>query len=297
MISVVIPTFKNNQQLLSNLKHNLEFLKNYEIIIVNDNPNKSIRSDLRTFKNLVLIENKNNLGFGETINVAIRKAVYDFAMLLNDDVVLNDDGFKKALDYFKKDPKLFSVSFGQKEKDGTIVGKNILYWKNGLFYHKKANNINRGYTAWAEGGACMIDKTKFLTIGGFNHLYSPFYWEDIDLSFRAWKNGYKIYFEPAILVKHHHESTIAKYFSKRFIKTVAYRNQFIFAWINISDFDLCVKHILLLPFNLMYYGLIKGQIEVLEGFFKALARIRNILMSRTKIHTKVSDREVLRYLI
>ncbi|PJE58197.1 MAG: glycosyltransferase family 2 protein, partial [Candidatus Portnoybacteria bacterium CG10_big_fil_rev_8_21_14_0_10_36_7] len=46
------------------------------------------------------------------------------------------------------------------------------------------------------------------SLNGFDELYSPFYWEDIDLSYRAWKTGYTVLFDPQVLVEHHHETTI-----------------------------------------------------------------------------------------
>ena len=60
----------------------------------------------------------------------------------------------------------------------------------------------------------------WLKLGGMDTLYSPFYWEDIDLSYRAWKSGYQILYDPNIIVEHHHESTIAKYFDKKKVSDI-----------------------------------------------------------------------------
>jgi len=40
-ISVIIPTYKNKQLLLNNLKKNYPFFKDLKIIIVNDDPEES----------------------------------------------------------------------------------------------------------------------------------------------------------------------------------------------------------------------------------------------------------------
>lgn len=273
MISVIIPTFNNKIQLLQNLKHNLDFLKGNEIIVVNDDPEESLKNEklFSTGSNnkIKLVENKQNLGFGPTVNIGVSFAKNKFIMLLNDDVKLINDNFLNALEYFKKDKNLFAVSFAQKEDNGSIVGKNIFYWKRGLFFHTKAFDSKFGPNAWAEGGASLIDKNKFLQLRGFDSIYSPFYWEDIDLSYRASQQGYKILFDPKILVRHQHESTIGKYFSKSFIKTIAYRNQFIFMWKNILNPLLIIQHLIFLPFNLLYY-LLKGEKEFIIGFIKAL---------------------------
>ena len=161
MISVIIPTYVK-QQLLRNLRQNLTFLKECEILIVNDNPKYSLKNDLMEFKNIVLIENGQNLGFAVSVNKGVKRATKKYVMLLNDDVLLLDSSYRKALGLFAKNPSLFAVSFAQKEKDNSIVGKNILYWKRGIIYHSKARDARFGQNAWADGGACLIYKDKFL---------------------------------------------------------------------------------------------------------------------------------------
>lgn len=297
MISIVIPTFKNKVMLLQNLRQNMKFLKRCEIIIVNDDPTGNLKNDLKDFDQIILIENTINAGFGQAVNLGVKKAKNNFVMLLNDDVVLIDDSFLGALQRFRKDKNLFAVSFAQREKNDVLVGKNRVLWKKGIFFHEKADTSKEGYTAWAEGGACIVDRKKFLDLNGFDPLYSPFYWEDIDLSFRAWKSGHHIYFDSRVEVKHHHESTISKYFSKGFIEQVGYRNQFIFIWKNISDSSLLFSHLLLLPFNLLYYALVMGEKEFLKGFFEALKRLGKVVEERKKNQFKLSDREVFQHFI
>ncbi len=294
MISVIIPTFKNKNILVGNLKHNISFLKDYEIIVVNDSPEDNLYPDLKDFKNLVLLNNKQNLGFGQSVNKGIKKAKNKFVMLLNDDVILHDQSYKKALAEFKNNRNLFAVTFSQNEKNSITVGRNKLFWRKGLLYHAKSDHLQPGLTAWAEGGSCMIDKDKFVQLGGFNKLYYPFYWEDIDLSYQAWKLGYQIIFDPDILVTHWHESTIGKYFSPKQIKQVAYKNQFTFIWKNIVNPYLFLKHILLLPYNLVYFSL-KGEKYFVLGFIQALSNIISILAERKKSNLQriIDDNKIL----
>lgn len=242
MISIIIPVYKNKTEFLKNLQHNLKFLKGCEIIVVNDDPAKSLQSDFENMSEVTLIENKRNLGFGQTVNIGVHNSHYDFVMLLNSDVILNDVNFLNALITFKTNPSLFAISFAQKERDDQIVGKNRIYWENGFFHHSKSADLAPGKNGWAEGGTCLIDKAKFLKLGGFDELYSPFYWEDVDLSYRAWKSGYEIVFDPTIEMIHYHESTIGKYFSKNFVESIALRNQLIFIWKNITDSSLLAEN-------------------------------------------------------
>jgi len=298
MISVIIPVYKNTKLFLDNLKKNLKFLDDCEILIVNDDPEKSIKKEIKSFKenNIFLIENRKNLGFGQSVNIGAKYAKGDYLFLLNTDVILNNKNYLHALKYFNENPNLFAVSFAQVEKDNQIVGKNILYFKDGLFCHQKANNLNFGFNAWAEGGACLIDKKKFNYLGGFDNLYSPFYWEDVDLSYRAWKAGFKILFDPKILVEHHHETTISKYFDKNKIKTIAYRNQLIFSLKNTTDFDLIVKFIFFL-FKRLAKSIMTFDLIYLKAVIFFILKIPLIIIKKIfnkKIY-KISDKKIISF--
>lgn len=289
MISIVITTYNNTKQLLTNLKHNLPYLKGNEIIIINDFPDQSIEDKIKLFPEIKLIENKQNLGFAGAVHVAILQTSSQYIMLLNDDVLLQDTSFMKGVESMQKDSSLFGVSFAQKEKNKVTVGKNMIYWNNGFFQHKKVSDLQSGFNGWVEGGSCLIDKKKYLIIGGFDPLYSPFYWEDIDLSYRAWKAGFHILYDPNITVIHHHESTIGKLFNNKYIKTIAFRNQFIFIWKNIESKKLVISHIGRL-FYFLPLMLFKDR-SFVTGFCKAVGKLPAIMQHKNK--GVFSDEEIL----
>jgi GT2 family glycosyltransferase len=293
MISVVIPSYKNKKMLIDNLNNNIKFLEELEIIIINDSPDESLKKDLAGFK-VILIENDKNLGFGPSVNKGIIKAKNKYVLLLNTDVRLKNQNYINALKYFKENKKLFAVAFAQKDKNGLIVGKNKVYWKYGFFRHKENTDLSFEINAWVEGGASIVDRDIFLKLGGFDDLYSPFYWEDIDLSYRAWRSGYEIFFDPKIIMRHYHESTISKYFQKKYIEKIAFRNQLIFIWKNITDFNLILHHIFFLIPNLIIFTL-KGKFNYLMGFFGTVKNVSTIIKNRKKQKSQyiLKDSEVL----
>lgn len=294
MISIVIPHYKGKEKLYANLKHNLPFFKECEIIVVNDYPDIPLKEEMnRLFPEVVLVENEKNLGFAGAVVVGIKHSKNQYIFLLNNDVLLKDDSFKSALLHFKERKDLFAVSFKQVEKDETHVGRNKIYWSHGFFRHSKGDPGTHGINGWAEGGSMVFEKKKYEAIHGFDTLFSPFYWEDIDLSYRAWKAGYTIYFDSHVLVEHHHESTIATYFQKSRINTIAYRNQLITIWKNISDLKYVGEHIMYLIKNLIVYPF-KGHGEFVKGFWMALLIFPNILKKRGQQQKlwKRSDREI-----
>jgi len=256
---------------------------------MNDYPGEDIAKPIqKIYSNAIVINNKKNLGFAGNVNQGVIKASRDFVFLMNSDVVLKDDTFLTALKYFKDDNDLFAVGFSQIEQDGKIVGANRAYFQNGLINHTHLQPTN--YTLqpspifWAEGGSSIFKKKVFVDLGSFDELYNPFYWEDIDLSYRAWKSGYKILYDPNIKVEHHHESTIGKYFDRYKILRTAFRNQLIFHWKNLTDKDLILKHLLNIPRYIFF-----------PGFFDALVKLPKVLKSRKKTVKlfKKTDKEIL----
>lgn len=296
MISVIIPTYKKKEQLIRNLRHNLPHLAGCEVIVVNDDPSESLEQDLKEFGEVKLLENKENLGFAGSVNRGIRASSRPLVFLLNSDVLIHDRSFFTAAKKFEEHPGLFAIAFAQKEKDGMVAGRNRLFWQSGMIRHSRAKSFGEGITAWAEGGSSVFRKVILEELAFFDTLYSPFYWEDIDLSYRAWRAGYEILFDPTVTVTHHHESTIGALFAKDKVKTVSYRNQFTFIWKNIHDPSLLAGHVLLLPKNAVH-ALLAGESSFFKGLIAALVRLPSILAHRHQKNypPKRNDRTVLRF--
>ncbi len=290
-ISVVVPVYKKTEEFIANLRHNLPHLENCEIIIVNDDPEKSIKDRLSSFNKIILIENKKNKGFSGAVNIGVKHAKTQLVMLLNSDVKLFDRSYEKAARHFEE-KNIFAVSFAQKEKNYRIVGKNRIYFKNGFFQHDFSKDLKFGQNGWAEGGACLIDRQKFESLNGFDEIYNPFYWEDIDLSYRAWKAGYTVLFEPQVLVEHHHETTIRTFYSVKKIRSIAFRNQLIFIWKNIHDINKLFSHIIFLKLYLAS-SLFKGHFEIIKGYLKAVSKLGAIIKMRKTVPQIRTDDEIL----
>lgn len=250
MISVIIPVYKNKQLFLDNLKANLQYLKNTQIIVVNDNPDDDLVGAVEKVANRALvINNPRNLGFGPSVNLGAHKAHGQFLLLLNSDVKLRDAGFQKTLALFNNN-QLFALTFAQEDQNGRLSVANQGHFAQGLFHHQSKPCATTCETLWAEGGSCLIRKELFAKLGGFDSIYAPFYWEDVDLGYRAWQAGYQILFYPQVIMKHVHQTTINKYFPPDFVQTIAYRNQFLFVWKNMQGLQLW-QHYLWLPVLLL----------------------------------------------
>lgn len=299
-VSIIIPNYNGAKLLRKNLPKVLEMTKDCEVILVDDASTdesvKEVKSTEQRGK-IKLIENEKNLGFSSTVNRGVKEAKGDFVFLLNSDAVPEKDFLTPLLSHFK-DPKIFAVGCLQKSsqwKGKKGHGRSVGKFEKGFLVHGPGS-MDKKNTLWVFGGAGIFRKSIWQTLGGMDILYNPFYWEDIDLSYRALKAGFKLVFEPESVVVHRQEKgAIRSMYSQENIKAIAYRNQILFVWLNITDAFFIFQHFLYLPYHFLK-ALVSFDKEFIRGLFMAVKKLPRVIRHRwrNKRLSKISDREVLR---
>lgn len=304
-VDVVVPNYNGFSLLKENLPKVIEESEKYggKIIIVDDGSDKKDFENVSDFvsklnkKNVVLLRSERNLGFSSTVNRGVRESAADFIVLLNTDVEPSENFLDEALNDLQSNDNLFGVGFMDKsiENGRTVLrGRGLATFKKGFLVHRRGE-VDKMDTFWISGGSSVIRRELFWKLGGMDTLYDPFYWEDIDLSYRARKGGYSIEFNPKSVVVHKHsEGSIKKHFSNFQVKVTAYRNQFIFIWKNITDLNLIISHLLWLPYYLLT-SVLTLDIAFLLGFLLATAKLPDIIMKRSeqKKFYKMKDSDLL----
>jgi len=252
-VSAVIPTYNGLHLMEKNLHAVLTCLRhNDELVIVDDassdqsiawleqqfnTRNWSIRLDGQKFNikigkfqvghkeiRVVIVPNPRNLRFGKSVNRGVMIAKHPLILLLNNDVSPHEDVLDHLQPHFES-KKVFAVSPLENEPTKqSQSGKNVLFFKRGRFMHNKASDLASGQTAWVSGGSGLFDRSKWLALDGFDPIFAPAYWEDIDLSFRAQKKGWQVIFESKAIVDHNHESTNNDVFGQQKIEAMSWRN-------------------------------------------------------------------------
>lgn len=299
-VTVVIPNFNGRDLLAKNLPKIIKECPKSEIIVVDDASTDDSRQLLKNFKKIKVVENKKNLGFARSANTGAQGASGDFILFLNTDVSPQPNFLENALAHFnsKNSKSLFAVGLADRshEKGRVVVrGKGGAKFTKGFLSHFAASP-QPGETLWVSGGSGLFDKNKFLELGGFDPIFAPFYWEDIDLCWRAQKQGLTCFFDSFARVDHfHEEGAIKKTHSPIYIKTVAYKNQFIFVWKNILDYFLIIQHLLWLPYHFAK-ALARLDWPFFFGFLWALSQIPKLIFDYPlpTTHYPLSDREVIR---
>ena len=280
-VSIITPNYNGKELLKKNLPKVFDAVGNAEIIVFDDASTDGSLKVLDSFKSKIkVIKNEKNFGFSSTVNFGVKAAEGDIVILLNTDVIPERGFLSPLLSHFKDD-KVFAVGCMDKNKEeGKIVlrGRGIGFWKRGFLIHARGE-VNKTNTLWVSGGSGAFRKSIWEKLGGFDNLYNPFYWEDIDLSYRAIKSGFKVLFEPKSVVFHEHEKgAIKKNFLPSQIKSIAYRNQFIFVWKNATDLDLQFSHLFWLPYHFIK-AFIRLDLAFFKGFFNAFIKLPQIIKS------------------
>lgn len=280
-ISIIIPNYNGEELLKKNLPKVLDAVGDAEIIVVDDASTDGSLDVLDSFKSKIkIIKNEKNLGFSSTVNRGVKAAEGDIVILLNTDVIPEREFLIPLLTHFN-DEGIFAVGCMDKSiEDGKVVlrGRGVGRWERGFLVHSRGE-VDKTNTLWVNGGSGAFRKSIWKKLGGFDELYNPFYWEDIDLSYRAIKSGFKVLFEPKSIVIHEHEKgAIKNKFSSSEVKAIAYRNQFIFVWKNTTDLNLQFLHFFWLPYHFIKV-LIEGDMAFFKGFFSAFLLLPKIIIS------------------
>lgn len=234
------------QALLSVFKSDVNF--EYEVFVVdNASDDGSVQMLMQEFPSVTTIANPDNRGFSKANNQAIRVSNGDYILLLNPDTIIEEDTLQKIVTYMDADAEVGGLGvymidgkgeYLPESKRGFPTPKTAFYKLFGLSkifpqnkkfgkYHLSYLNPYEIHSVDVLSGAFMLLRKKVLNeIGLLDEDYFM-YGEDIDLSYRIKKAGYKNIYLPTTKIIHFKgEST--KKGSLNYIK-VFYEAMIIFA--------------------------------------------------------------------
>jgi GT2 family glycosyltransferase len=309
-ISIVIPSYNGQKLLEVNLPKMIAALLyakeikrvSVELVVVNDGSSDETVPFMEDFvkehKELPVIfkDNGRNLGFSPTVNNGVRAASGDIVILLNTDVTPDKDFIIPLLPYFEIDTT-FGVGCMDKSVEGEKIvlrGRGVGKWKEGYMQHR-LGDLDKNDSLWVSGGSGAFRRSIWNHIGGLCELYKPYYWEDNDLSYRALKAGYKVYFEKKSTVLHkHEEGVIKKTQPSSKVQKIVNRNQNIFTLLNATDPEIFFGYFLFLPIHLIRSIKDKDWFYII-GLLKVIPMLPSIFSYRAKYQklVKLSDRQVI----
>jgi len=303
-ISVVIPNYNGEQLFPQTLPTVFIALQRiqlpYEVIIVDDcSIDGSVYFIEKNFPKVKILKNPKNSGFSVTANHGIKAAQFNLVLLLNSDIKLEPSYFVHQLRYFDQED-----TFGVM---GRIVGWNddtiqdgakypsfhgVKIKTSGNYLLKNEDAMNEGLlTIYLSGANALLDRAKFMEIGGFDELFSPFYVEDYELSLRAWRYGYKCYYDYQSVCRHQTSSSIRSKNKKNFIKKIYNRNKMYLHGIHLPTAKRYLYY-----FQLFFEVLIKliiGHFYFIKSLFLFIANYSGVRRSRERMQKSAKARKLL----
>ncbi len=226
LLSIVIVNY-NVRYFLEQCLHSVfksgQHLKMEVFVVDNQSVDGSVEMVRKKFPQVTRIENDKNLGFSKANNQAIRRATGRYILLLNPDTVVEGDTLPKVVDFMETHPD--AGALGVKMLDGQgrflpeskrglptpgvafckIFGLSALFPRSAIFgkYHLGYLDNDKTHVVDVLSGAFMLLRKEALDKTGLLDEEFFMYGEDIDLSHRIKKAGYKNYYYPGTRIIHY----------------------------------------------------------------------------------------------
>src|SRR4029077_10016906 len=88
-------------------------------------------------------------------------------------------------------------------------GGNAGQWIAGMIQKSEAPSDKLHPTLYPVGCCFLCPRDAFFALGGFDERLVPFYWEDTDLGYRAWRRGWRVLHMPQAICHHEGSATVS----------------------------------------------------------------------------------------
>jgi len=312
-IAVIIVCY-NGREYLPDLLNSLEnqTLKPAEIIFVdNDSKDDSVDYVRKNFSEVILIENKKNLGFAQANNQGIKEAFKnnpDFIFLLNQDTICDNNCLEELTRAAEKEnAKTFAfqplvLCWPEKDKIQTSGDKfHFLGFGYSGGYKQPFNQVTKQLSnqvtdiTYASGAAMFINAQALKEVGLLDEdLFM--YHEDLDLCLRARFLGYNIFLASQSLVYHKYKAGVSPY---RWYWSERNRGLTLLKFYKLPTLILIFLPWLFMELGVLGYSLRTGWFSLkIKTYFSALRLLPKTLIKRVKVQRtrKISDRQFSKYL-
>ncbi len=202
------------EQCLSTVQKAIAGIEAEIIVVDNNSTDGSIGYLQPNFPKVQFIANKENLGFGKANNLALKIAKGSYVLFLNPDTIVPENCFAKSINFFKSNNQCGALGIKMIDGSGSFLPESkrsfpspltSFYKLSGLASLFPASRIFNRYALGSLdenknhevdvlcGAFMMVTKEAATKTGGFDEAFFM-YAEDIDLSYRIQKLGFKNYY-------------------------------------------------------------------------------------------------------
>ena len=284
-ITIIIVSYKSQKMII----RNLEIIKKFPTIIINNSRSDKFNTLIDDFKNIKLITPDLNLGYGRANNLGVSQSKTPYFLIVNPDILLNEQLINT----------LYSTFINYNDDIGVVgpalYDSNMKRRTNGSISHVKKirgsklsssiNNIpDDNMCCDFLVGCCLFMKRDFfMELGGFDKDFFM-YFEDNDLCDRIIKNGKTVVEVPSAKVIHLENSSSKKNSFQNYKLAIIHKiSEYIYLKKKISLIDLiiiiikhAVDYLQRFIFNLLFFKFKKS--------IKNFLRLVSIFLYITMLH-------------
>ena len=211
------------EQCLQSVMVAIQHVPSEVFVVDNNSVDGSVAMVAAKFPSVILIANKDNVGFSKANNQAMRLAQGEYVLLLNPDTLVEADTFEKVVQFMDEHPDAGGLGINMVDGKGNflpeskrslptpevafykIFGLTWLFPKSKRFgkYHLTYLDKDKTHEIEVLSGAFMLMRKEALDKVGLLDEDYFMYGEDVDLSYRIIKGGYKNYYYPEARIIHY----------------------------------------------------------------------------------------------
>jgi N-acetylglucosaminyl-diphospho-decaprenol L-rhamnosyltransferase len=245
-VSVVVPAFGDERLLESSLPPLLAELRGHpggsEVLVVDDTGEGRIARWLaQSFPDVRALARASNGGFARALGEGIAAARHELVFAMNSDVRVRKGFLAPLVERLAHEGVFAAVPRILLDGDAARIESLVRIVLERGEVRVAQPSVESPAVPHPEhagplpvpfpiGGACLLRKRHWLALGGFDPLFEPFYLEDLDLGWRAWRAGLRCVLEPDSIVEHHHRGTIGAHVPPELVRAAIEKNRLLFQW-------------------------------------------------------------------
>jgi GT2 family glycosyltransferase len=267
----------------------------HRIVVVDDASSDGTMDYVRErYPRVRVLRLERNRGFTEAVMAGIAASDTPLFALINTDVEVRPGFLAAILPHFDR-AKTFAVCSRIELPGGSQMETgNVAPAFSGILEPYHVPPTEGGPILYAGGASSIYHRARYGALGGFETAYRPFYWEDIELGYRAWRRGWHSVFEPTASVWHQRRAAIGKRFGDAYANETFLKNGLLFVWKNVRDRGLLARHAGYVCARLVS-EILRGEGTMCRAFLRAAPMAGWMVMKRWCEYRQgdAEDREIL----
>ena len=213
-ISIIVPIYNaidDVKKLLESLSHNFNFNLG-EVLLINDCSNNTTTNFLKNYcqkdSKFKLLNNEQNLGFIKTCNKGLKLTDSEIVVLLNSDTIIPQEFAERIVKCFDSDKNI-----GLASPISSNSNSYYIYQRSRLSLEEMNTRLRAMHICTypvipeAEGFCFCIRRKVIYKQGYLDEIYGKGYHEEVDFSYKAITNGWKIVLIDDLYVYHKRQAT------------------------------------------------------------------------------------------